>query len=156
MSFGWIFGIVGTLGIAGTVALALLAPTLAASLWKAAADAVIYTFERLSQTRGGVAAMTAAGCLLFGYFYFDHVGYSRCHDAWRTANAEAAEKVVKADAAAAAKAKTIEDKATAAEQAADAKNAEGRNAYIADLEKRAASVCTDSDADIKRLLRKTR
>lgn len=145
----YIIGIVGALGIVGTIALVVLAPLLAREIL----GIVLDTLTRIWKTRTGCALLTAAACLTFGLYYFDHQGASRVKAQWDAANAEAAAKVVKADADAAAKARVIEDRDIAAEQTADATAAEARNAYITELEKRAANVCVYSPDDIKRLLR---
>lgn len=147
MSLGWILGIVGTLGIAGTIALAIVAPVLARSIL----DIILDIIGRLWSTRFGVGLLTGAGCLLFGYFYFDSVGEARCQAKWNAANAAAAAKVIRADTAAADKARAADEKDTATETSIDLANEKARHAYIAELEKRAASVCTDSNADVKRL-----
>lgn len=146
---GWVFAIISVIGVAGFIALAVFAPLLARELL----GVVLDVLHRLLKTRAGVCALTAAACLGFGFYYFDYQGAQRVRQQWWEANAAAAEQAAKRDAAIASNARAKDDKATAAESETEKANAEARNAYIADLEKRAASVCVDTDADIRRLPR---
>lgn len=147
--FAWVLAAISTVGVAGFIALCFLAPAVASSIVKIVSEIL----ERLLKTRAGVAVLTAAACLTFGYFFFDYQGAHRVRLEWREANAAAAALVAERDATIASNAKEKADKHAATEVEADKATAEARNAYIADLEKRAASVCVDSDADIKRLPR---
>lgn len=146
----WILGIAAAVGVTGLIVLALVAPAVASVI----AQAVLSIIQWLLKTRFGVGLLTAAACLTFGYFYFDYVGAHRVRLQWREANATATAKANAADAAAAAKAAAADHRNAIAERDTDKKASEDRDAYIADLETRAASVCIDTDADIRRLFNK--
>ena len=103
-----------------------------------------------------MALLTATACLTFGYFYFDAQGASRVKSEWDAANATAASQANAADASAAASAAKKDRENIARELSEEQANREARDAYIADLEKRAAAVCVDTDADIRRLLQNGR
>lgn len=104
-----------------------------------------------------LAIMCAAGWLLvFGAWTVgDHGGASRVTRQWAAANAVAAERAREADALVAANAENAEARDVVVEADADKENAEARNAYIAELEKRLAGsksgVCRLDDSDVGRL-----
>lgn len=103
-----------------------------------------------------LAILCAAGWLLvFGAYTFgDQIADARVTKAWAAADAIAAEKARARDAEIANQAETAEASDTVAEAEADKENAEARNAYIAELEKRlagSAGHCRLDDADVGRL-----
>lgn len=144
---GWIFGIVGALGITGAIALFLMAPL----VFREVVAVILETVKSIWKTRTGCALMSAGAALLFGWFFFDAQGYGRCQDEWDAAKAEAIQKAARADSAAERKARIAEERALKAEELAETATEKARDAYLAELQKRTDNVCADTDADIKRL-----
>lgn len=147
MSLSWIFGIIGTLGVGGLIAFAVLAPAAAALAWQT----VLEILRGLLATRFGCVFLALLVCAPLCLTIGDNIGDGRVQDKWDAANVAAAAKVVKADANIAADAAVIDKRDTASELSNDKANTEARNAYVAELEKRAAGVCTVDDADLRRL-----
>lgn len=85
-ALNWGLAIVGTLGVAGAIALAIFAPAVAQVLL----NGVVGIVRRLLQTRIGVAILVGALCLIGGELAGDWHGRSTCRTAQAQADREAA------------------------------------------------------------------
>lgn len=146
-ALGWIVSIVGVTGALGFLALMFAAPLVASKIVQAA----LTILEAILSTRIGCAALAGAACLLVGLLWGDHNGASRVRTEWADARAAAKIAADKKDADTAKKAAQTDQANTAAEVATDQSDKEARDAYVKELEKRAAAVCLDTDADVERL-----
>lgn len=133
---GWITAAIGTLGVGGTIAIAIFAPTVLPALVKA----TVSLGRAIISTRVGVGAV----CLVIGLAAGDQFGEHRIQAQWTEARAAASAEKARLDNEAAEHAAAEDAEDTAAEATADQSNTEARDAYIKKLE---ASVCAlDADA----------
>lgn len=144
MSLGWVFGIIGTLGIGGFVALAFFAPLAAQAVIKIALAAL----QRILATRIGCAALAGAACLVAGALYGDHQGAARIQDKWDDAKVEYAEALETMRDAASEQARKHNENARERENEAAASEAKRIDTYAQTLPRSAADDCRITDADL--------
>lgn len=142
MSIGWVLVAISSLGAAGFIALAVLAPAIATQFVSAAGKFLAWMLS----TRVGVGALVGAACLLGGWLYGDHLGSSRVQAAWDAARETAAAEKAKREKEIAEKAKAEERSTIADEVAADKKAINDLRNYVAKLGK--DGVCRLSDDEL--------
>ncbi|MDB6086565.1 MAG: hypothetical protein JWN43_4446 [Gammaproteobacteria bacterium] len=132
----WIFGIVGTLGIAGTVAACIFAPAVAIPIVQSVTAAIL-------KCKPCLIALAIVAALFIGALYGSHVATAKCK-----AGALAAElrnKNIDLDKAKKSEADQTERANTIEAQSNDQREKDA--AYIAALENRPACALDDSDID---------
>lgn len=142
---GWIISIVGTLGLAGTIALAFLAPQLLLVIWKGVLDLL----GRILATRIGCAAIAGLVCFIVGDFYGDHSGAARVQAEWDEAKLEYAQAMTALHSRTQAKAETRVEQAQTAEQAKEQTDAKAIKTYAEALPRSATDDCRITDDDLR-------
>lgn len=140
----WSIGIVGTLGVAGAIALAVFAPALAEVLFKGAVDIV----AKLLQTRIGVAILVGLGCLILGELAGDYHGRSVADAACKAAQVRADAEALARDKQQGVLADQDAQKRIVALEASAKKSQEKLNAYSKALAKRKSPACVLGAGDL--------
>jgi type IV secretory pathway TrbL component len=144
-TLGWIISITGTLGLAGSIAFAFLAPQAALVLWKATLDLL----GRILATRIGCAAIAAVICFIVGDFYGDHSGAARVQAEWDAAKVEYAQAMARLQSSTREKAGASVERAQTAEQTKDQSDAKEIKTYAEALPRPAADDCRITDRDLR-------
>lgn len=144
-TLGWILAAVGSLGVAGMIALAIFAPLAAQTVVKIALDVL----GRILSTRIGCAALAGAACLVVGILYGDGQGAARVQEQWDDAKVEYAEALEQMREASAEQARQHNEKAREREEQAAAAEAQRIETYAQTLPRPATDDCRITDSDLR-------